>query len=575
MIRSALVRRQLFLVVTAVLIMGSLTALVYSRYARNVFANSKAQELDASAQRIAVALASDTPNMLYEEWSTTTFFLDAQVIIVFPDGTYFPENVSQQSMPSAIQVEKVLSGGSVADARGALMLSGNLVVGRPIKWEDGTVLGAVFISKKLTELSNALNSMNQALLVSMLAAIGVLLVPTYVGARLNARPLYQMRNVALRMARGDFSSRANEHAPGEYGELGASLNLLSERLSSAIYALELERSRLASIVDGLGEGIVAIDANERVTHCNPALLQMFGHEADVHILHPLMLIPDESLWTDFHMTVQGRSALIRSMTVGERVLRVTITPLDDGEGNCEGAVGLFRDVTEQERLEQTRRDYVANVSHELRTPISSVRGLAEALNDGLIRNEEDRQRYYGFILRETMRLSRLIEDLLELSRLQSGNMAVTAHEVPSDELLYEFYDRYRQIAEDVGIDLRLDVPKECPKLMTNADRVEQVLVVFLDNAIKFTPADGRITLRMEVFEEFVRIEVEDTGSGIKTEDLPHVFDRFYKADESHSGNGTGLGLSIAREIMQLLDEEIGVESEPGQGATFWFTVHRA
>lgn len=576
MTRSVFVRRQIYLVVTAVIIMGAITALVYAGYARRVFAGSKALELDDSAQRIAAvfAAAAEGNSTLFRisEDLKNLLALDAQIVIYDSSGAYFP---ASSVLPTTLQVHKVLSGVPVADTGGTLTLTGNLVVGRPIMLENGSIIGAVFLIQNLTELAAALNSMNLALLVSMMAAVGILLVPTYIGARLSARPLYQMRNVALRMARGDFSTRANDHAPGEYGELAATLNLLSNRLSTTISALELERSRLMSILDGLGEGILAIDANGHITHHNPALMHMFGHDSGDLLPARQLLIADESLWADFDATVQQCTPMVRSLHVGDVLLRVTITPLVDAGGNIEGAVGLFRDVTEQERLEQTRRDYVANVSHELRTPLSSVRGLAEALKDGLIREETDRQRYYGYILRETLRLSRLIEDLLELSRLQSGKMALQVMKTSSCELLQDFYERYRQITAEVGIAFALEMPEICPELMTNPDRIDQVLVILLDNAIKFTPADGSITLRMLVEAQRVRIEVSDTGSGIAPEDIGHVFDRFYKADRAHTGQGTGLGLSIAREIMQHLGESIGVHSQPGQGATFWFTVRRA
>ncbi len=226
-----------------------------------------------------------------------------------------------------------------------------------------------------------------------------------------------------------------------------------------------------------------------------------------------------------------------------------------------------------EKLEQTRRDYVANISHELRTPMASIRAMSETLRDGLITDDNKVQRYYDHILRESMRMTRLIDDLLELSRLQSRSVALQISAIDLMPVLSSCALTFEQLALDSGVDFSFECPQQLPVVMSNADRIQQILVILLDNAIKHTPDDGKVVLSAQVEEQLVRISVRDTGDGISPQDIPYVFDRFYKSDKSHSSGGTGLGLSIAKEVLMVLGETITVESQLGEGSVFSFTVH--
>ena len=255
-------------------------------------------------------------------------------------------------------------------------------------------------------------------------------------------------------------------------------------------------------------------------------------------------------------------------------LRLTITPTVDELGTIAGAVGLFADITQMERLERTRREYVSNVSHELRTPLTAMRALIEPLKEGMVTTEADRMWYYDIIMREVMRLSRLINDQLELSRLQSGTLAIQKSRIALDDLIYDVCDRYVSVAEEKGLELKVLTDfSGCPMVWANEDRVEQMLIILLDNAIKYTE-QGSVSVLGSWDDEKVVLTVRDTGVGIDDEDLPYVFDRFYKVDKAHSGKGSGLGLSIARELLKRMDEDIWVTSEKGKGTEFSFTVHR-
>ncbi|RDY24162.1 sensor histidine kinase [Romboutsia maritimum] len=225
-------------------------------------------------------------------------------------------------------------------------------------------------------------------------------------------------------------------------------------------------------------------------------------------------------------------------------------------------------------LEQTRRDYVANVSHELKTPISTIRAVAETLNDDMLIDIIDKKKYYSMILRESMRLQLLIKDMLELSRLQSGNVSLKKSVVNIREIFLDTIEKFDVIADDLEINFikKVDI-EDTLSIFTNRNRIEQVLVILLDNAFKFTPIEGSVTLEVKKKEEYLEVIISDTGVGIDKEDIAFIFDRFYKVDKAHSSKGTGIGLSIAWEIMKYLNEDIYVKSELGKGSDFAFTIH--
>lgn len=238
------------------------------------------------------------------------------------------------------------------------------------------------------------------------------------------------------------------------------------------------------------------------------------------------------------------------------------------------ADNLEKSEEESKMLDQMRKDYVANVSHELKTPVTSIRAIAEILNDDELKDSIDKNKYYSMILRESIRLEVLIKDMLELSRLQSGNIAFEKSYVSVNDIINEVIEKFEIMADDLDIDFI--TPKNLdniPSIYTNYNRIVQILIILLDNAFKFTASGGVVCLEVSSKTEYLEISVIDSGIGIDKEDIPFIFDRFYKADKSHNLNGTGIGLSIAYEIIKHLNENIYIESEIGRGSKFIFTIH--
>ena len=471
------------------------------------------------------------------------------------------------------EVQNVLRGQTVEN-KNLLLLNGETAVsvGIPVRDTDGNVTGVILVIKQIKRIQSAFNQLNNVLTGTILAILPVVMVLVAFSTNRLSRPLHEMSNAAIEMSKGRFNVRANEKASGEIGILARALNTLCDNLSQTIYQLQSEKRQLNQLLSSFTDGVAAIDNIGCLTHYNPALMKMFG---SVEVKVPMDLVPDVSIWEMFRSVYESlEPASLHYSLPNDRSLWITIVPVTDEEGECTGVVGLFKDVTDLERLEKTRRDYVANVSHELRTPLTAVRGLLEPLSDGMIQDEETRQRYYRIMLREVIRLSRLITDMLELSRLQSGTEHMELHAVDLEELLQDTRQNYLNEASQRGIQLILDA-KGVPFAMTDEDRVEQLLVILLDNAMHYTPEGGSITISAaETTGDRILVTVADTGCGISAEDLPQVFERFYKTDKSRREGGTGLGLSIAKQIIDRLGENIFVESEMDKGTSFHFTLKK-
>ena len=429
---------------------------------------------------------------------------------------------------------------------------------------ERTENGYIFVGKPTRAYYGAAYNFRVTLFSWLLPVLLLLSFLCLAAMRVMARPAVILANLASRMAEGDFV-RLDEDQPGEVGDLALAFNKMSETISGNMIALNTEKETMRRILEGLSEGILAIDADGAIIHENAAAVRLLG-DAESDAYRRVM----EGLKASLSSPEDRSDKLAR----GEAILSYSITHLPT-EGKRGGVVALIRDVTEQERLERTRHDYVANISHELRTPLANMRGLAEGLRDGLVTEQADRVRYYGMIVDEIKRLSRLVNDLLELSGLQSNSAAFETEKVEPTELMWELYDLNRHLFEGKKQTFTLQIPQEdMPTLVTNEDRLSQVLTIFMDNARKYTGEGGSVTLGAQVLENGVRFFVRDTGIGMSEETMRLAFDRFHQAERSHADKGSGLGLSIAKEILQKLGVTIKIESELGKGSEFSFVLPR-
>ncbi|MBQ1565996.1 MAG: HAMP domain-containing protein [Clostridia bacterium] len=445
-----------------------------------------------------------------------------------------------------------------------------ICVGRPLYVNKTTYIGSFILIKEINQINHAFARLSRSLWLVSLLLLPLLILTSYFAVNQMLHPITEMTKVAKQLSKGNYDVRAKDDYPGELGLFARTLNNMSRALSTTIHQLENEKRQLGYILSSFSDGVAAINSQGELTHYNPALMKMFG-TVDVH--STMDLVPDRSIWEAFEGVVDSQEPRMFHYNLpGDRVLWISVVPvLSDSEG-CVGAVGLFKDATEIEKLERMRNEYVANISHELRTPLTSLRGLLEPLADGMVKDPEKQKQYYSIMLHEVERLSRLITDMLQLSRLQAGTEAMEMTMFDVNELLEEVSQSFQTEAKKRNIRIELETAETLSPVLSDRDRIEQVLVILIDNALRY--AKSKICLRASENVHEVVIDVWDDGIGISKENLSRVFERFYKVDKSRKDGGTGLGLSIAKKIMDQLEEQIEVDSKEGEWTCFRFTLKK-
>jgi two-component system phosphate regulon sensor histidine kinase PhoR len=406
-----------------------------------------------------------------------------------------------------------------------------------------------------------------------------LLVALVLGARLArslTEPIDELTHVASQMSDGDLNIAVTPRGPDEIGRLGEMFNRMADRLRATITTLSAEQTKLAAIVAGMVDGVVATDRTGKIVLANRAATDLLGWpNTGSRSIPPaapgarLRAILDEAARA-------GRIAAeeLPPAETGDRLIEVHCAPIRGDGGPPIGAVAVLHDLTDLRRLERLRRELTANVSHELRTPLTSIKGFVETLLGGAMSDQDTCRRFLKIIDKETNRLVKLVDDLLDLSRLESQRISLELSRVDMADLVQETITQLRPLAGNR--DLQLQPIGGDVTVLADRDRLSQVLMNLLDNAIKFTPENGRIAIGWRPVNGEVEVTVADTGPGISAADLPHVFERFYKADRARPAvpGGSGLGLAIAKHIVEAHGGRIRVASTPGSGTTFAFTVPR-
>lgn len=395
------------------------------------------------------------------------------------------------------------------------------------------------------------------------------------------RPLVQLRNAAARIAKGEYHARADYRSSDEIGQLARAFNSMAEKLDETVGDLNYQKDHLASILSSITDAVITFKKNGEIISTNPRGKQLAaewqnnfqseGEDSASNVPEPLK---------DLFAAVVSEEKVVKAhINVGNQVWSVVLSPLYTS-GAMQGAVAVLRDATKEVNMEKMRQAFVANVSHELRTPLSMLQGYSEALLDDIASTPEERRELAQVIYDESLRMGRLVSDLLDLAGIEAGRMQLNFGIVNVYELLQRMVRKFTVLSRERGIALKLEImsnPKNLLLEKADEDRLEQVLTNLLDNAFRHTPEGKRIFLRAERIQgetgEEVVLQVEDEGQGIPEEDVPYIFDRFYKADKARKrAGGTGLGLAIAKNIVEAHNGNIAVQSRFGQGTTFTVTI---
>ena len=437
---------------------------------------------------------------------------------------------------------------------------------------NGTVDYIVYIADDKQEISDLSWRFFQIVMQAMMFGLLAAILLSFLLSKTITTPIERITEGARSIAEGNFDQDLGVQSSDEIGELTRSFNYMARRLKTTVGEVQGERDKLNTLFLHMTDGVAAFTTDGRLIHMNPATENLLGVRMQDSLTFDEMFEDLEMVGSD---ETAMRTFLTSEITRRGRVLSVTLAPYGalDGKG---GVIAVLHDITEQRRLDDARREFVANVSHELRTPLTNIRSYTETLLDaaGDIPLDTEKQ-FLGVISSESERMARIVTDLLTLSRLDYGRMELRMTRFSLSALLRKVADAMKFTAEDSGHELTVDAPDSLPEITGDRERIEQVVVNILSNAVKYTPSGGHIRLAAcEGEKNTVRITVQDDGIGIPAEDVPRLFERFYRVDKARSraAGGTGLGLAIAKEIVEKHGGHIELASEYGKGTTVHITL---
>jgi two-component system phosphate regulon sensor histidine kinase PhoR len=436
--------------------------------------------------------------------------------------------------------------------------------------------GAVRLAYSLSDVEAVSARVRRRLeLASALAFVFALLVAA-IASNWTAVRLERIVDVAARIADGELQARIQEASQDEIGRVAGAIDKTARRVEQSFAAVVSSQRQLETLLNSMQDAVIAVSGDGLVQWANRPMNRLVpqGTRLQQPVVETIRDPDFLSTVRDATTSHEVKTARATSIVPG-RTYDVTAAPLPDG-----GAVAVLRDLTETERVEKTRRDFIANVSHELRTPLTSIQGYAETLLDTTPENGAPTREFLEIIRKNSGRMSRLTEDLLTLARVESGETRFDVEPVPPAELLHDAEENFREIARTHGIDLHINnspVPDILPTVLADREAIHQVFSNLIDNALKYGASGGRVMLGARTIPHAVEFFVQDFGGGIASEHLPRLFERFYRVDKARSreSGGTGLGLAIAKHIMLAHGGSIRAESELAHGSTFLFTLPTA
>lgn len=577
MFRSMRTRIALPFFILIVLLMVGLF-IYLSSLIRTIYIDSLESELTSEARLIASSLSGQdtalnrTPK-LDNQVAVWASVLNERITIIAADGTVIGESQediatmdNHLSRPEIQQAFHQPAGTSIRYSQTAGY--NMLYVAVPVMSEKAYA-GFVRVSLPLQTVEQNIRRFQTALIGITLGSALAAILLSFVIADRTTKPLRAITETAQRISLQDLDQTIETRSADETGILANAFNRMVRKLDDQYQVQRTERTKLVAVLEHMTEGILIVDGDSRVELINPAAEGIFSLKAE-HVIERTLAEVLRShqisgIWQESVKTGQ-RKAVEMELLPRRMYLYVTAAPL--GEALPGRTLITIQDLTRLRQLETVRQDFVSNISHELRTPLASLKALSETLQEGALEDPPAARRFLGRIDQEVDALTQLVAELLELARIESGKVPLQIAEVDPCEILQRASGRLQVQADRGGVEVRIDCTESRQRIQVDAQRMEQVVVNLVHNAIKFTPAGGKITLAAQQKDDTCLISVTDTGTGISERDLPRIFERFYKSDRARSGGGTGLGLAIARHLVEAHGGKIRVESTEGQGSTF-------
>ncbi len=506
--------------------------------------------------------------------------IDSRITIIAADGTVLGDSMedpaTMENHATRPEVKDALATGIGESTRYSTTVQEQMMyVAVPVK-NQGEIVGIARVAMPLTTVEQNVNHVTRTIILATVIIAVLAIIAAWLIARTTTRPIRQLTRASREIAGGQLGQKITISTKGEVGQLAKAFNEMSTNLKTTVDTISTEKTKLTSILANMADGVMMTDTEGNIVLANPAAGRLFGFKEEDAVNKPLIeVIHDHEVDEISKLCLKaGKEATAQFESgIARRFIRAIAIPLRNN-GVLSGALILLQDLTELRNLQTMRRELVGNISHELRTPIAGIKAMAETLRGGAIDDKEAAQNFLSRIAGEVDRLTQIVSELTQLSRIETGRAELRMESVNLNAMLDEVIAEMSPLAERQQVLLSQDLSPDLPDIQVDKDRIRQTIINLVHNAIKFNKPAGKVTVSTEYDSDSVTVSVADTGIGISREDLPHVFERFYKADRARTGGGSGLGLAIAKHTIQAHGGEIHVQSEEGNGSTFSFSLPR-
>ncbi len=442
--------------------------------------------------------------------------------------------------------------------------------------DDGETVGCLYVSSRIEKVYQQVDDINTILKTGTLISMAITAVVALFIAQMITKPISEMHKQAIAMSKGHYNRSVRVFGNDEIGQLATTFNSLSRKLQDAQSTTEAEKRKLASILTNMSDGVIATDRKGRVILINEPALKMLDFQSEDDVLSKsLTEVLDIESEFPFKMLLERKESLILDYSEKEEkyFLKAYFSAIQRETGFVNGLITVLHDITEQEKIEDERKEFVANVSHELRTPLTTMRSYLEALSDGAIKNEKLADKFLTVVQNETERMIRMVNDLLNLSKMEFGTSSLSLDWTEFGNFFNKIIDRFEMSAER-NITLSREIPSIPVYVEIDRDKIIQVIDNIISNALKYSPDGGKISFKLQIVESNIEISIRDQGMGMPKGNVEKIFKRFYRVDKARSRQlgGTGLGLAIAKEIINAHNGDIFARSIEGVGTTIIFTL---
>jgi len=500
---------------------------------------------------------------------------DTRITIIAVDGTVLGDSeedpANMENHANRPEIKDALNTGFGESTRFSITLGQKMMyVAVPIS-NQGEVLGIARVSLPLTTVENLVNRVTVSIVVAMVVAALLVILAAWLIARITTRPIRELTIASRKISSGELNQKIAIETKDEVGKLAQAFNEMSTELKEMVDTISGDRARLATILDNMTDGVIMTDIEGNISLANNAARKLFNVKNETG--KPLIeVVRDHEMDEVLKLCLEKAEtqAVQYESGTSKKYLRAIAVPIYEDE--LSGVLLLLQDLTELRNLQTTRRELIGNISHEFRTPLAGIKVMAETLRDGTIDDKETAKDFLVRIDDEVERLTQIVAELTELSRIETGQAELKLEPVNLNLLIDEVIARLSPQVERQQLIIDKKLAADLPSVQADKERIRQTIINLIHNAIKFTDPDGKITVATRVRSGSVVVDISDTGIGISRGDLPHVFERFYKGDKARSGGGTGMGLAIAKHVVEAHGGSIWVQSEEGRGSTFSFSL---